>query len=615
MRLLRLLTKLSIGLSITLIAPAAHAQTFSNPAAINMPTSGSDGRASLYPSPIVVAGAPATIGYISVTLSGFSHTFVSDVNVLLVSPAGQKIILLSNTCGSGDASNDTLTFIPDGTATLPQGPANVVSGLYACSVYNPNTLPAPAPGVPYGTSLAPLIGTNGDGTWNLYVWDRFPSQDNGTFAGGWSISFNNTPSQPVTTAFTYQGTLRGAGGALINGAANIRFTLCDNGTFSTSFASVAQPITRNLTGITDGLITTSLDFGTIIDTSQALWLNIEVESPPGSGFVTLTPRQPITPTPQARVAQFAAQLAPGRARIRGDAGAAANSPGIWFASPANAPIDRAFVGQRDDSNVGFFNSDWRLLVNSNGNTVLGDATGAAPPQRLTVNGSIQLNTGTSAAPNRLAFGTLGNLTSTAESNDAVYFQRFNASNDNTDLRLYIGDNPTIAPGAGGDAFSIWATNGTTIFGTERYRFQSDGNALKPGGGSWSVLSDPRVKHDILPLAGTLDKLLNLRGYSFLYNDDRIASGLARTGTQIGLMADEVATVFPDWVSTDATGTRFVTERATTALMVEALRDLRAEKDQQLDAVRDELEAQRKVNERLQQRLETLEKALERSAAK
>lgn len=604
---------LFVGLSDT------HAQTFSNTAAINVPTSGNDGRGSLYPSPITVTGAPASIGYISVTLNGFSHTFVNDVNVLLVSPTGQQIMLMASTNGSRDAVNNTLTFIPDGTATLPFNAEDVVSGVYACSVYFPTNLPAPAPVGPYATSLAPLIGTNPNGTWNLYAWDRVASFDDGTFAGGWSITFNDTLPLPITNAFTYQGVLS-ANGTPITGNANVRFTLCESGIAPASISSIAPTITRSFTGIADGRITTTLDFGTAIESNQALWLSIEVESPPGSGFVTLNPSQPITPTPQARLAQrairadtatsatsattatTAAQLAPGRVRIRGDAGPASASPGIWFASPINAPIDRAFIGQRDDANVGIFNNNWVFLVNANGNTVLGDFSGNAPPERLTVNGSIQINTGFSGSPTRLAFGPVGNLAGNAESSDAVYLQRVNPTTNNTDLRLYIGDDAALPPGSGGDAFSVWTNTNSPTSGTERFRFQSDGIALKPGGGAWGVLSDPRAKHDIAPLAGTLDKLMSLRGYSFLYNDDRIASGLAHPGTQIGLMADEVARVFPDWVSTDATGTRYVTERATTALMVEALRDLRAEKDKELEDLRQQ-------NLDLQRRLEALEKAI------
>ncbi len=59
--------------------------------------------------------------------------------------------------------------------------------------------------------------------------------------------------------------------------------------------------------------------------------------------------------------------------------------------------------------------------------------------------------------------------------------------------------------------------------------------------------------------------------------------------QVGLVAQEVEAVFPDWVSTGPDGMKQVTERSTTALMVEALRDLRTEKDAEIDALKARLE--------------------------
>lgn len=135
----------------------------------------------------------------------------------------------------------------------------------------------------------------------------------------------------------------------------------------------------------------------------------------------------------------------------------------------------------------------------------------------------------------------------------------------------------------------------------------NGTAAKTGGGSWSNYSDARLKHDITPLKGTLDRLLQLRGYSFEYNADAVERKLALPGTQLGLIAQEVQRVFPDWVQKDKSGYLFVTERATTALMVEALRDLRTEKDTQLDALRKAKDAE--IAD-LKARLERLEKAIE-----
>jgi hypothetical protein len=381
------------------------------------------------------------------------------------------------------------------------------------------------------------------------------------------------------------------------------------------------------------LISTSLDFGGAIDTDQALWLAIEVASPPGSGFVTLMPRQSITPTPQARVAQFALaavnaenadnaanaqtavsaqsadRLAPGQARILGGTDPA-DSPGVWFASPIDNPVDRGFVGMRNVDNIGLFTNSftsWAFLHHRNGNTVLGDPSGNPPPERLTVNGSVQINT-----PFRMGFGVNGNYGNTAENTDAIYFERSNRGTNQSDLFLVIGDDPT-SDQSRYDRFLIGTVSGG---GTKSdvFRFLSNGVAVKPDGGTWASPSDPRVKHDIVPLSGTLDKLMGLRGYTFAYNDDFIEStGLAKPGTHIGLMADEVARVFPDWISTDESGIRFVAERATTALMVEALRDLRAEKDaaikQQQARFEVELSKRDAESAELKARIERLEDAL------
>lgn len=121
-----------------------------------------------------------------------------------------------------------------------------------------------------------------------------------------------------------------------------------------------------------------------------------------------------------------------------------------------------------------------------------------------------------------------------------------------------------------------------------FNFAINGSAAKTGGGSWSVFSDARLKHNIAPMTGTLDRLLQLRGYTFEYNTEAVANRLALPGNQIGLIAQEVQRVFPDWVETDAEGYLFVTERATTALMVEALRDLRNEKNKELDDAKAEI---------------------------
>jgi hypothetical protein len=149
-----------------------------------------------------------------------------------------------------------------------------------------------------------------------------------------------------------------------------------------------------------------------------------------------------------------------------------------------------------------------------------------------------------------------------------------------------GNNPTLTYTGNSVGINTGLTQG--------FNLAVNGSAAKAGGGSWSTYCDQRLKHDIEPMQGTLDKLLRLRGYTFEYNPDAIEHNLALPGKQAGLIAQEVQQVFPDWVEQDKSGYLFVTERATTALMVEALRDLRTEKDEQIKALEAKIERLEKL---------------------
>jgi hypothetical protein len=103
-----------------------------------------------------------------------------------------------------------------------------------------------------------------------------------------------------------------------------------------------------------------------------------------------------------------------------------------------------------------------------------------------------------------------------------------------------------------------------------------GNADKPGGGAWAVFSDARLKKNIQPLTGALDRLMELRAVTFEYKDPHSVNELP--GVQIGMIAQEVEKVFPDWVDTAPNGMKRLSIHGFEALTVEALRELRAEKD-------------------------------------
>jgi hypothetical protein len=128
----------------------------------------------------------------------------------------------------------------------------------------------------------------------------------------------------------------------------------------------------------------------------------------------------------------------------------------------------------------------------------------------------------------------------------------------------------------------------------------NGTAGKPGGGSWSVASDARLKRNVNDLDGALGSLLALRGVTFEYTDPDAIN--ERPGEQIGMIAQEVECIFPQWVEIGSDGYRRLSIKGFEALAVEALRELRAEKDAEITALQQE-------NDDLRQRLEAMEMAV------
>ena len=122
-----------------------------------------------------------------------------------------------------------------------------------------------------------------------------------------------------------------------------------------------------------------------------------------------------------------------------------------------------------------------------------------------------------------------------------------------------------------------------------------GTATKPGGGSWSAPSDARLKRDIQPLNHMLDRLLQLRGVTFEYKQPD--NSLHPPGRHTGFIAQEVRQVFPDWVGQTPDGYLTVGPKGFEAMTVEALRELRSEKDAEIAELRTRLDAlARQVNQ-------------------
>ena len=167
-----------------LLGPATRAQTAtSNPAPIAVPQVGP---AAPYPSTLTVSGFSGVAEKVTLTLHGLTHGWPDDLDVLLVGPGGQSVLLMSDAGGGNSLAGVDLALDDDAPAPLPdEGP--IPSGSYRPADHSPSdTLPF-APAGPWGTSLSAFSGLDPNGTWKLFVYDD-QAKDGGSIASGWTLT-------------------------------------------------------------------------------------------------------------------------------------------------------------------------------------------------------------------------------------------------------------------------------------------------------------------------------------------------------------------------------------------------------------------------------------------
>ena len=180
-------------------------QTFTSNVNTHIPAGGgTSGIASPYPNSIPVSGLLTTgVTVKSVTITGFSHTLPDDVDIVLVSPGGQSVILMSDAGGNLPATGQTFTFDDAAAANLFDAAFNP-SGTYKPTNFGAgDSWPAPGPlGAPVSTTLGSISG-NPNGNWNLYVVDDNLNEVG--FIATWSLTLNipqRVIFSPTTNLFT-----------------------------------------------------------------------------------------------------------------------------------------------------------------------------------------------------------------------------------------------------------------------------------------------------------------------------------------------------------------------------------------------------------------------------
>jgi subtilisin-like proprotein convertase family protein len=196
---------------LALSASPAHATDFSG-GTITIPDVGA---ASPYPSEITVSGATRAVGRVAVRLR-LTHDSPEDIDVMLVGPGGQAVMLMSDVGGAPLSASTTVTFADEATAPLPDPivggtfrPTNVDDG-------DGDAFTAPAPAGAPGAALSVFKGTNPNGVWRLWVIDD-AALDSGQISS-WTLTIDDAPRSPAAWS---------AASAVVpepSGAANVTFT-------------------------------------------------------------------------------------------------------------------------------------------------------------------------------------------------------------------------------------------------------------------------------------------------------------------------------------------------------------------------------------------------------
>ncbi len=133
---------------------------------------------------------------------------------------------------------------------------------------------------------------------------------------------------------------------------------------------------------------------------------------------------------------------------------------------------------------------------------------------------------------------------------------------------------------------------------------SQNSAAKPTSNTWTISSDRRLKKNITPIDGALDQLLQLHGVTYQWIHPEDQGDMA--GTYTGMIAQDVEKVFPEWISEDKDGYKHLTVIGFEGLAVEALRQLRTEKDSQIRSQQREIEVQRAAIDLLREQVQRLQ---------
>jgi len=195
--------------SVTVSNSGIETKVFSSGGSVTIPGvapgSTSAGAGAPYPSTIVVSGLPTNAIIKSVTVKGVRHSFPDDLDILIQSPTGTNVVLMSDVGGSSDVTGQNYTFDDAAAAGMADAALNATGTYKPTNFGASDTYPAPIGAVSQATPTLSSFTGNPNGTWNLYINDGFAG-DIGSISS-WEITFTmpaatNCTSAPRTVTVT-----------------------------------------------------------------------------------------------------------------------------------------------------------------------------------------------------------------------------------------------------------------------------------------------------------------------------------------------------------------------------------------------------------------------------
>jgi hypothetical protein len=95
-------------------------------------------------------------------------------------------------------------------------------------------------------------------------------------------------------------------------------------------------------------------------------------------------------------------------------------------------------------------------------------------------------------------------------------------------------------------------------------------------------SDINLKMNIEELSNILDKIQDMRSVSFVRKNDK------NKKREIGVIAQEIEKQYPELVTTDDNGTKYVNYNGLAAVAIQAIKELKEEKDREIEELRKEV---------------------------